>query len=273
MVRYRAYSTSKGLSGGRRSTILVALCVDHLRAGNPAADRRSGPALQTRTRCGDLAKGCFRRTSFSSRPRSRISSALAFLAFSSESPTSNGLRPAAEAVRRSKGFRAGLSAPGHHRCASSWPRRSNFSVLPGSFISLCPQPVVPSFVIVVMAVFVGLVFAAALVSNAPGGLGVFELALHQGDAEQRAAPEVQRARPHFSIFRLLYLLIPLAFALLVVLMFERAQARRSAAQADRRDRRGDGRRGVRGAPEIKTARPEGRRTKRKTLEFGQARYC
>jgi hypothetical protein len=68
----------------------------------------------------------------------------------------------------------------------------------------------------VLAVFLAS-FSAALVSNAPGGLGVFELLF------LKAMPAV----PQFEVltallvFRLFYLLIPLGISVVVVILFER----------------------------------------------------
>lgn len=70
----------------------------------------------------------------------------------------------------------------------------------------------------VLAVFLAS-FSAALVSNAPGGLGVFELLFI------KAMPNV----PQFEVltallvFRLFYLLIPLAISAVVVVVFERGK--------------------------------------------------
>ena len=71
---------------------------------------------------------------------------------------------------------------------------------------------------VVMAVFVG-AFAAALASNAPGGLGVFEL-LFINALQSDSLPRT-KVLAAVLMFRLFYLLIPLAFAVLVVVLFER----------------------------------------------------
>ena len=71
---------------------------------------------------------------------------------------------------------------------------------------------------VVMAIFVG-AFAAALASNAPGGLGVFEL-LFINALQSDALPRT-KVLAAVLMFRLFYLLIPLAFAILVVVLFER----------------------------------------------------
>ena len=73
----------------------------------------------------------------------------------------------------------------------------------------------PGFLVVV-AVFI-VAFSAALASNAPGGLGVFELVFLK----------IMPGAPHDGVlaalllFRLLYLLLPLAFAVFVVLGFEK----------------------------------------------------
>ncbi|KAA2235784.1 lysylphosphatidylglycerol synthase domain-containing protein [Salinarimonas soli] len=69
---------------------------------------------------------------------------------------------------------------------------------------------------VVLAVFLAS-FSAALISHAPGGLGVFELIFIT------AMPDAPKAQvlAALLIFRLFYLLIPLAFGLVVVLSFER----------------------------------------------------
>ena len=68
----------------------------------------------------------------------------------------------------------------------------------------------------VLAVFLAS-FSAALVSNAPGGLGVFELLFIN------AMPGVPKGEvlAALLLFRLLYLLIPLIFGVLVVVQFEK----------------------------------------------------
>jgi uncharacterized membrane protein YbhN (UPF0104 family) len=60
-------------------------------------------------------------------------------------------------------------------------------------------------------------FSAALVSTAPGGLGVFELLFI------KAMPDVPRLKvlSALLVFRLFYLIIPLLIAIVVVLVFER----------------------------------------------------
>ena len=71
---------------------------------------------------------------------------------------------------------------------------------------------------VVLAVFLAS-FSAALASHAPGGLGVFELVF------LTAMPDIPKAEvlAALLVFRLFYLLLPLLFALFVVLLFERAR--------------------------------------------------
>ncbi|MBZ6076517.1 lysylphosphatidylglycerol synthase domain-containing protein [Microvirga puerhi] len=75
----------------------------------------------------------------------------------------------------------------------------------------------PSFV-VVLAVFLAS-FSAALVSHAPGGLGVFELVF------LTAMPDIPKpdVLAALIVFRVFYLLIPFALSLIVVLMFERSR--------------------------------------------------
>lgn len=70
--------------------------------------------------------------------------------------------------------------------------------------------------VVVLAVFLGS-FTAALASNAPGGIGVFELLFIN------ALPTIPNTKVLAAVlmFRLFYLLIPLIFALVVVVLFER----------------------------------------------------
>jgi uncharacterized membrane protein YbhN (UPF0104 family) len=72
--------------------------------------------------------------------------------------------------------------------------------------------------IVVLGIFL-ISFSAALLSHAPGGLGVLELVFLIGLPDM-ANEDVLAA---LLVFRLLYLLIPLVLALLVVLYFERSQ--------------------------------------------------
>ena len=62
-------------------------------------------------------------------------------------------------------------------------------------------------------------FSAALVSHAPGGLGVFELLFI------KLMPDVARVEvlAALLVWRLFYLIIPLLFAIVVVVIFERGR--------------------------------------------------
>jgi uncharacterized membrane protein YbhN (UPF0104 family) len=62
-------------------------------------------------------------------------------------------------------------------------------------------------------------FSAAIISHAPGGLGVLEVVFLLGLPDMDPAAVLAA----LLVFRLLYLLIPLAAALVVVLLFERTQ--------------------------------------------------
>ena len=88
-----------------------------------------------------------------------------------------------------------------------------------------PEAGNPGF-FVVAGVFLGS-FSAALLSNAPGGLGVLEFVFLKAMPEV-AVSDVVAA---LLVFRLLYLLIPLLFACIVVVVFERQKL----LQALRRD--------------------------------------
>jgi len=70
--------------------------------------------------------------------------------------------------------------------------------------------------LVVLGTFL-LSFSAALVSHAPGGLGIFELLFI------KIVPDVARVKvlAALLVWRLFYLIIPLLFALVVVALFER----------------------------------------------------
>jgi uncharacterized membrane protein YbhN (UPF0104 family) len=78
-----------------------------------------------------------------------------------------------------------------------------------------PEAGNPGF-LVVLAVFI-FSFSAALASNAPGGLGVFELVFLKS---MPGAPQ-EGVLAALLLFRLLYLLLPLAFAIFIVLGFEK----------------------------------------------------
>ena len=77
---------------------------------------------------------------------------------------------------------------------------------------------------VVLGVFVAS-FTIALVSHAPGGLGVLEFTFLE------AMPDAPQANvvAALLVFRLLYLILPLIFALVVVLDYERKRWRTPAA--------------------------------------------
>lgn len=75
----------------------------------------------------------------------------------------------------------------------------------------------PGF-IVVLGIFLAS-FSVALISHAPGGLGVLEFVFLTAMPDSQTA-EVLAA---LIVFRLFYLLIPLAIALVVVVLFERSQ--------------------------------------------------
>lgn len=86
-----------------------------------------------------------------------------------------------------------------------------------------PEAGNPGF-IVVLGIFL-VSFSAALLSHAPGGLGVLELVFILGLPDM--APEDVLAA--LLVFRLFYLLIPLVIALFVVVGFERSQLLKSRA--------------------------------------------
>jgi uncharacterized membrane protein YbhN (UPF0104 family) len=77
--------------------------------------------------------------------------------------------------------------------------------------------------IVVLGIFL-ISFSIALISHAPGGIGVLELAFITG------LPEMQQTDvlAALIVFRLFYLIIPFILSLFAILLFERAQYRRSA---------------------------------------------
>jgi uncharacterized membrane protein YbhN (UPF0104 family) len=78
----------------------------------------------------------------------------------------------------------------------------------------------PGF-ITVLGVFVAS-FSLAIVSHAPGGLGVIEYVFLTGLADMDPAAVLAA----LIVFRVLYLLIPFAIALVIVLVFERSEFRR-----------------------------------------------
>lgn len=80
-----------------------------------------------------------------------------------------------------------------------------------------PEAGNPGFIII-LGIFL-ISFSAALISHAPGGLGVLELIFLTGLPDMDQA-DVLAA---LIVFRLLYLLIPFAISLVVVLVFEKSQ--------------------------------------------------
>ncbi len=74
---------------------------------------------------------------------------------------------------------------------------------------------------VVLGVFV-VSFSAALISHAPGGLGVLEIVFLAGLSDMDPAAVLAA----LLVFRLFYLIIPLILALFVVVAFERSQFQR-----------------------------------------------
>ena len=88
-----------------------------------------------------------------------------------------------------------------------------------------PEAGNPGF-FVILGIFVA-VFSAALISQAPGGLGVMELLF------VKALPGIPKLEVLAAIlvFRLLYLVIPLALAIPVVIGFERSQLKRKLDEA------------------------------------------
>ncbi|MBW9087835.1 UPF0104 family protein [Rhizobium wenxiniae] len=74
---------------------------------------------------------------------------------------------------------------------------------------------------VVLGIFL-VSFSAALLSHAPGGLGVLELVFVMGLPDMNPADVIAA----LLVFRLFYLIIPFIMALVVIFVFERSQFRR-----------------------------------------------
>ena len=85
----------------------------------------------------------------------------------------------------------------------------------GIILFALPTAANPGF-LAVLGVFLAS-FSLALVSHAPGGLGVLEIAFLEGMPDMPQANVVAA----LLVFRLLYLILPFIFALGVVLVFER----------------------------------------------------
>jgi uncharacterized membrane protein YbhN (UPF0104 family) len=75
--------------------------------------------------------------------------------------------------------------------------------------------------LIVLGIFM-ISFSIALISHAPGGLGVLELAFIKGLTDMDEA-DVLAA---LIVFRLLYLIVPFILSLFIILVFERQQYRR-----------------------------------------------
>jgi uncharacterized membrane protein YbhN (UPF0104 family) len=86
-----------------------------------------------------------------------------------------------------------------------------------------PEAANPGYVVVLGIFLVS--FSVALISHAPGGIGVLELVFIMGLPEMDPV-DVLAA---LFVFRLLYLIIPLILSLFVVLGFERSQLAREAS--------------------------------------------
>lgn len=83
----------------------------------------------------------------------------------------------------------------------------------------------PGF-LVVLGIFL-VSFSAALISHAPGGLGVLELLFVTGMPDMDPADVIAA----LLVFRLFYLIVPFALALVVILLFERSQMFRAGPPA------------------------------------------
>jgi len=84
----------------------------------------------------------------------------------------------------------------------------------------------PGFLVVLAAFLAS--FSAALLSHAPGGLGVLEL-VFVAMMPDVGKPEVVAA---LLVFRLFYLLIPFLVSLAVVLLFERSRLAKAWRERD-----------------------------------------
>ena len=207
MVRYRAYRT-KGLTPAE-ITILVGLCSLTFGLGvlligglvlviDPTQLRRlSGLLPRSSDQSDDRTHDRHRQP----RPRRRLCRRL----------RSSSCRPSASARSESNIHGPGIAL--RQFLAASMELIGAAAII---YFAL-PQNGSPSF-FAVLAVFVAS-FSAALASNAPGGLGVFELLFI------KAMPAVApiKVLTALLVFRLFYLLLPLAFAVVVVVLFERGK--------------------------------------------------
>ena len=210
MVRYRAYST-KGLSAGQVA-LLVAFCSITFGLGvllvgglvlilEPQELRRVGgmlPNVLTNTTTARLIG---------------IVSLLAVIAY----VTGSIIRLPAFAIGR---FRVDYPRPAITARQLLAAPLELFGAAGILYFAL-PEAGNPGY-LVVLAIFLG-AFSAALVSNAPGGAGVFDLLFIN------ALPTIPKTKVLAAVlmFRLFYLLIPLAFAVIVVILFERRRLRQT----------------------------------------------
>ena len=202
VVRYRAYST-KGL-GMAEVGVLVAFCSFTFTLGNLLLGGLTlllGPNWCSRyVELPDWAGA--------------LSSACALLGVPCALMLGSLLHfRAAEDSR----VRAGLSAPADRGAAIARRADRTASARRGSSISRCRQTAIPASSSC-SAVFLAS-FTIALISHAPGGLGVLEYSFLKAMPDAPAA-DVLAA---LLVFRLLYLIVPLLFSLVVVLIFERAR--------------------------------------------------
>lgn len=206
IVRYRAYS-SRGLSG-REVALLIAFCsitfaIGVLSVG--AVSLMIEPSVLARYFA--IEPGATRL----------IAGTVLALLFLYVLGSLRGFKPLTigkfrlEYPRRSIIFRQLIVAPLEIVAAA------------GIIYFALPPEVAPNFVTVV-AIFAAS-FSLALISHAPGGLGVLEVAFIVGLSD---VPETDVLAALF-VFRILYLLIPFAIAILMVLVFEHGAMRRRQA--------------------------------------------
>ena len=210
LVRYRAYTT-KGLSAGQVA-VLVALCSFTFGLGTLllggvvlAAD----PALLTRLE-GRLPAAL-------TNPTTARVIGLAMLAAVGLYVVGSALHLRPLTVRR---FKLEYPRPAVMvRQLAAAPLELLGAA--GIIYFALPEVGNPGFM-TVLAVFLAS-FSAALVSHAPGGLGVFELIF------LTAMPDIPKVEvlAALLVFRLFYLLIPFAAAILVVLLYERSRLQRT----------------------------------------------
>lgn len=220
MVRYRAYST-KGLSA-REVAVLVGLCSFTFGLGTILL---GGIAL-----------------TFEPSQLSRLSGFLSSLLTQPASARLIGIALLAFVVLYAIGSILEFRPLVVGRFKLEYPRPAiavrQFIAAPmellgaaGIIYFALPEAGNPGF-FVVLAVFLAS-FSAALASHAPGGLGVFELIF------LKAMPEVPQAEvlAALLVFRLFYLLLPLIFAVVVVVMFERSRLAHAIRERDKLPRR------------------------------------